>query len=224
MLAAARERPAEARAALSSLCETYWPPLYAFLRRSGCSPQEAEDLVQGFFARLLEKGDLGQATPQRGRFRSFLLASLKHFLANQRDRDRAVKRGGRLRVIPLEAATAESRLGADVSHAATPDAAFDRQWAVTLLDRVRCQLREEHQACGKQHRFERLEPLLGGEAAGSYQDAARDLELSEGAVKVAVHRLRQRFGELLRAEIAQTVGGEAEIDDEIRDLFEALRR
>lgn len=224
MLAAGREESAQARAALGTLCDTYWPPLYAFLRRSGCSPHEAEDVVQGFFARLLDKGDLAQVGPERGRFRSFLLAAVKHFLANERDRARALKRGGGQNPLSLDLNAVEAQFAAESSLGRPPEATFDRQWALTLLDRVRYRLREEFAGAGKSERFQLLEPFLSGEPEASYREVAHALGLSENAVKVAVHRFRQRFREILRAEIAQTVATEAEIDEEIHHLFEALRK
>jgi RNA polymerase sigma-70 factor (ECF subfamily) len=225
MVLAAKEVAApQAQAALSALCNLYWLPLYGYLRRSGCAPEEAEDVVQGFFARLLEKGDLAQVSPERGRFRSFLLAAVKHFLANERDRARALRRGGGRTAFSLDVAAAESRYAAEASDSQTPDAVFDRQWALTLLARVQERLREEFAAAGKAGRYEHLHPLIGGEAAGSYREAAAALGLTENAVMVAVHRLRQRFRELLREEIAQTLSTPEQIDEEIRDLFAALRR
>jgi RNA polymerase sigma-70 factor (ECF subfamily) len=230
-LAAGRESSPDARAALGALCETYWPPLYAYLRRADCTPHEADDIVQGFFARLLEKGDLAQVAPERGRFRSFLLVAVKHFLANERKSARAIKRGGGRKVVSLDVDMAESRYGAGSpmsalasSSSPTPEAVFERQWAMTLIDRVRGQLRDEFTAAGKEERFERMQPFLTGEGAGSHREAATALGLSENAFKVAIHRMRQRFGALLRAEIAQTVAGENDVDDEIRHLFEALRK
>jgi RNA polymerase sigma-70 factor (ECF subfamily) len=223
VLAAGRDHTPQAQAALESLCQAYWRPLYGYLRRYGCQPQEAEDVVQGFFARLLEKKDLSRVSPERGRFRSFLLASLKHFLANERDRARAARRGGGRSAFSLDVEAAERRYAAEISHLQTPEAAFDRQWALTLLERVQKQLRDEFTAAGKQARFEQLHPLLSGESGGSYREAAAALGMSENAVMVAVHRLRQRFRELLRAEIAQTVEGEEAIDEEIHALFAALR-
>ena len=225
MLAAGRESSPDARAALGALCETYWPPLYAYLRRADCTPNEAEDIVQGFFARLLEKGDLAQVAPERGRFRSFLLVAVKHFLANERKSARAIKRGGGRKVVSLDVDMAESRYRAgSPTSGPTPEAVFERQWAITLLDRVRGQLRDEFTSAGKEERFEHMQPFLTGEGAGSHREAATALGLSENAFKVAIHRMRQRFGALLRAEIAQTVAGEDDIDDEIRHLFEALRK
>jgi RNA polymerase sigma factor (sigma-70 family) len=223
VLAAGRDGLPDGSAALASLCETYWPPLYAFLRRDGCSPQEAEDIVQGFFCRLLEKGDLAHVAPEGGRFRSFLRTAIKHFLLNERDRERAAKRGDQQKAVSLDVVAAEERYAAQSAAQAAPDAVFDRQWGLLLLERVRQRLAEEFAAAGKKERFDLLQPLLSTEPAGSYRQVAAALGASENAAKVAVHRLRQRFGELLREEIAQTVETPEEIDDEIRDLFDALR-
>jgi RNA polymerase sigma-70 factor (ECF subfamily) len=181
-------------------------------------------VVQGFFARLLEKGDLANVSPERGRFRSFLLAAIKHFLANERDRSRAIRRGGGRMALSLDVAAAESRYAAEAADSRTPEAVFDRQWALTLLARVQDRLREEFSTAGKQERYQQLHPLLSGESSGSYRDAAAALGLTENAVMVAVHRLRQRFRELLREEIAQTLCSPEQIDDEIQDLFAALRQ
>ena len=223
VFAAGREITTQTQAALSELCETYWPPLYAYLRRSGCTPCDAEDIVQGFFVRLLEKGDLAHVAPERGRFRSFLLAAVKHHLANQRNGARALKRGGGRKVISLNLDAAETRYISESSCGPTPDKSFDRQWAMTLIDTVQGQLRSECAVSGKEDRYVLLEPFLGGEPSQSYRCVAMALNMSENAVKVAVHRLRQRFRELLRSEIAQTVATASEIDDEIRDLFTVLR-
>lgn len=213
----------EARRALSELCQAYWPPLYAFLRRRGCSVEEAEDVVQGFFADLLERDDLQKLAPERGRFRAFLLASLKHFLSNERDRARTLKRGGGRALIPLDVGALESRSGLAGHQGGSPEAQFDREWALTLLERVREQLRHESAAAGREERFAHLAPFLT-EPETRLADAAAALGMTVGAAKVSVHRLRQRFRELLRAEIAHTVDSAEEIDDEIRALFEALRR
>lgn len=223
VLSAGRDGTPAARRALAQLCETYWPPLYAYLRRMDCSPQDAEDTVQGFFARLLETGDLADVDPVRGRFRSFLLVSLKHFLSNERDRARTVKRGGRRVIESLDVQTAESRFAREPAQNRTPESLFEREWALTLLDRVQHRLAAEQVARGKSERFAVLSPHLTGDAAEHYTDAATRLGMTENAVKVAVHRLRQRFGELLREEIAETVATPEEVDDEVNTLFEALR-
>ena len=219
-----RSGRAAANRALSELCQIYWAPLYAYLRRTGSSPIDAEDLVQGFIADLLSRDDLQRANPARGRFRSFLLASLKHFVANQRDRAQAQKRGGGQTVLALEAATAERRLQHEPMHAETAEKAFDRQWALTLLDRVRNQLRDDYTTSGKGELIAALEVYLTGEAvAPSYAATAERLRMSEAAIKMAVHRLRQRFGERLREEIAHTLASADEVEEEIRRLLAALQ-
>jgi RNA polymerase sigma-70 factor (ECF subfamily) len=211
----------QAREALSQLCEAYWYPLYAFIRRRGHGPDDAHDLTQEFFARLLERDFFGAADPARGRFRAFLLASCKHFLANEHDRAGARKRGGGRPLAPLHFDNAEGRYSREPSHDATADKLFERRWAVTLLDRALARLGEEFAARGKAEQFDRLRVFLVGDQAPQAA-AAAELGLSAGAVKVAVHRKRQRYRELLREEIGHTVEGPEQIDEEIRDLFAAL--
>jgi DNA-directed RNA polymerase specialized sigma24 family protein len=213
-----------ARQALEALCRQYWYPLYVFVRRQGVEATAAEDLTQGFFAMLLERGDLGKATPERGRFRNYLLVALKHFLANERDRAAALKRGGQRVTFSLDAAAAEGRYAFEPADAEDPEALFRRQWALTLLDLVQQRLREEYVAAGNEALFARLQPLLTGERPDdTYRAIAEELGISAGAVKTAAHRLRQRFGERLREEITQTVAAEEEVDSEIRELLGALR-
>jgi RNA polymerase sigma-70 factor (ECF subfamily) len=188
------------------------------------SAADAEDVTQGFFTALLEKGVLQSVQPERGRFRSFLLAAFRHFISNQRDRERAWKRGGRHAQVSFDAAEAESRFQLEGSRAPSPEDEFERQWALALLEKVRSDLAEEAQRAGKLDQHARLAPLLAGTPdRESYAAAAAALGMSEAAVKVAVHRLRGRFRERLRAEIAQTVASPDDVDDEIRSLFEALR-
>lgn len=222
-LAAGRAEGELRREAFGTLFTIYWRPLYAYLRCTGCSPDEAEETVQAFFARLLEKGDLARVAPEKGRFRSFLLASLRHFLSNERDRDRAAKRGGG-KLLSLDVAAAESRYAAETDGLGDPAELFEREWALAALERAGQKLREEAVAAGNERRFDRLQPFLGGAADDRYRDAAADLGLSENAVKASVARLRSRFGELLRAEIAPTVERTEEIDEELRDLLAALQR
>jgi len=223
VLSAGRSDSTHARDALEKLCRTYWPPIYAFVRRQGHSPHDAEDLTQAFFARVLERNYFADADQTRGRFRSFLLGSLKHFLANEWDKARAQKRGGGQHVIPIDATSAETSCGFEPADNVTPEKIFERRWALTLLDQVLRRLREEYAADGREKLFEQLKPTLT-EASRTvrYAEIAARLETSEGAVKVAVHRLRQRYRELLRAEIADTVADPGEIEDEIRNLFAAL--
>ncbi len=223
LVLAARDR-AEPGAddALASLCALYWYPLYAYVRRRGHGADDAHDLTQSFFARLLEKDFLAAVDRGKGKFRSFLLASCNHFLANEHDRARARKRGGGRRLLSLNAADAEGRYLAEPADDLTPERLFDRRWALALLQEVMGRLRAEFEAKGKARMFERLRGFLVGEKGTGYRRAADELRLSEGAVKVAVHRLRQRYRELLHEEIARTVGAPEEVEEEIRALFAAL--
>lgn len=223
VLRAGREQVPQSAQALETLCRTYWYPLYAYVRRTGKKPQDAEDLTQAFFARFLEKQWIAEANAQRGRFRSFLLASFKHFLANEWDKENAQKRGGRVSVFSLDSNAAETRFHYEPADTATPDRQFDRRWALTLLDTVLKRLQQEYAEEGKGELFERVKSTLGGDRASApYARIARELGTSEGAVKVAVHRLRQRYRAVLRAEIAQTVATAADVEDELRHLFAAL--
>ena len=223
VVAAGRNDTARARDALARLCQTYWHPLYAYVRRLGHSPPDAQDLTQEFFARLLEKNYLAGADESRGRFRSFLLASLKHFLANEWDKASAQKRGGGQTLIPIDFNAAETSCCFEPADNTTPEKIFERRWALTLLDQVLRRLRAEHVRDGKEKLFEQLKSTLT-EASRSvaYAEIARRLDTTEGAVKVAVHRLRQRYREVLRAEIAETVASPGEVEDELRNLFAAL--
>lgn len=224
VLAAGRGGGIEADEALSRLCESYWYPLYAFVRRWGYDADRAQDLTQEFFARMIEKRYLQAADPARGRFRSFLLASLKHFLANERDRAGALKRGGRAVVVPIEMENAEGRYSLEIPVEETPEAIYERRWALTLVERTLARLAGEFDAAGKRSLFTRLEGYLTGDQETlPYADLAPELGMSVGALKVTVHRLRRRFGALLREEVGETVAAPDEIDEEIRDLFRALR-
>jgi RNA polymerase sigma-70 factor (ECF subfamily) len=212
-----------AREALEQLCKTYWYPLYAFVRRQGRAPHDAQDLTQEFFARLLEKNYLDDVRRERGKFRSFLLASMKHFLANEWDRARAQKRGGANAHVPIDTQSAETRYGLEPSHDHTPEKLFERRWALTLLDNVLARLREEFVASGKAEQFDQLKvALTADKRAVPYAELGARLRISQGAVKVAVHRLRARYREVLRAEIANTVASAADVEQEIRHLFAAL--
>jgi RNA polymerase sigma-70 factor (ECF subfamily) len=222
LIVAARGESPAAREALAELCQLYWYPLYAYIRRCAHAHDEAQDLTQEFFALLLERDDLARLDPNRGRFRAFLLAACRHFLANQRDRQQALKRGGGCRLLSLDFADADRRYAAEPGHEQTPERLFERRWALTLLDRVMQGLRRHYETTNQLALFERLKGFLAGEAGESYAEAAATLGMSEGAVKVAAHRLRQRYRDLLRTEIAQTVEDAAAVDDEIRALFTAL--
>ena len=213
----------QSAAALETLCRTYWYPLYAFLRRQGRPPHDAQDLTQGFFARLLQKDYLHAAAREKGKFRTFLLVALKRFLANEWDREHTLKRGGFAPVVPIDQEFAESRFAADPSPNVQPDVLFDRQWAITLLERTMSQLQEEYVASGRAKLFEYLQNCLArDESALPYAQVAARLNLTEPAVKMAVHRLRARYRDILRDEIAHTVSSPAEADEELRHLFSAF--
>lgn len=223
MLDAGQSDSARRGAALATLCETYWIPLYAFLRGSGRSISDAEDLTQAFFAHLLDRKNLAVADPQRGRFRSFLLTCLKHFVNNEHRAQVALKRGGGARHLPLDFSSAESRYQREPSHNLTAERQYEKRWALTVLDRASQKLRDEMMQKGNGKQFEVLGPLLTqSQERGGYAEAASKLEMTEGAFRTALSRLRQRFRHLLREEVAQTVESQEQIDDEIRDLMSAL--
>jgi len=222
LIKAARDPAAPvARQALADLCRLYWFPIYSFVRRRGHADDRAQDLTQEFFTRILERDGLATADPQRGRFRAYLLAACQHFLANQHDYDTAQKRGGGRVPLSLEFRDADSRYGVDAPGGRTPEQEFERRWALTMLDQALAALRAEYAAAGKESLFERLKASLTGEAE-PYAVIAAELGLSEGAVKVAAHRLRQRYRDCLHAAIAETVNSQDQIEDEIRALFAAL--
>jgi RNA polymerase sigma-70 factor (ECF subfamily) len=213
----------EASIALEGLCRDYWYPLYAFVRRRGFGPDDAGDLVQGFLADFLERRDLADADRQRGRFRSFLRTACAHFLAHERARERALKRGGGRRLISIDLPAAEGRYGREPSHELTAERLFERRWALDLLGHVLARLEGESIDSGKGRLFAHLRPTLEGDPrAASYRDVGAALGLSEGAVKVAAHRLRARYRDLLREEVARTVVDPAEVDAELSDLIGAL--
>jgi RNA polymerase sigma-70 factor (ECF subfamily) len=223
VLAAGRGDSTRARPALEKLCRNYWYPLYAFVRRLGHGAHDAEDLVQGFFAVCLQKNYLGMAEQAKGRFRSFLLIALKRFLANEWDKARTLKRGGAQASISLDSLTAEHRYALEPADHLSADKLFERRWALTLLDQVVIRLRDEHAASGKIEQFEQLKECITAAGRGTpYAELAARLGVSEGAVKVAVHRLRQRYRELLEEEIANTVASPEEIEAERRHLLAAL--
>lgn len=224
LIVAAQDRGApEAGAALAELCRAYWYPLYAFIRREGHSADDAQDVTQEFFARLLEKDYLATVDRARGKFRSFLLAACRHFLSNERDRVRAQKRGGGRHALSLDFPGAEQRYSREPAHDLTPEKLFERRWALTLLDQVLARLREEFVRSEKAALFHRLKGfLMGQKDAGRYRQIAEELGMSEGAVKVTVHRLRKRYRELLQEEISRTVHDPGQVEEEIRDLFVAL--
>jgi RNA polymerase sigma-70 factor (ECF subfamily) len=223
LVLAARDRASpHAEDALARLCQRYWYPVYAYVRRQGCDSDQSLDLTQGFFTRLLEKDYLRQVDRERGRFRAFLLAACRHFLSNERDRERALKRGGRARIVSIDAAAAEDRLAIEPSHELTPEREFMRRWALTVVHEVLRSLRAE--LAGRNERlFDVAKPWLVGEVdAESFAQAATELGSTEGAVRVAVHRLRRRFRERLMEEVARTVEDPDEAEEELRSLLAAL--
>jgi len=223
VLAAREKDSSQAQRALAELCQTYWYPLYVYIRRRGNGPGEAEDLTQSFFARLLEKNYVGDVTPGMGRFRSFLLAAVKHFLANEWDHAQAQKRGGGKAIVSLDDKEAETRYQFEPVDNVTPETLFERKWAVTVLEQVLARLREEFVASEKAELFDELKVFLSADqATRSYASVAARTGLKEGTVKVAVHRLRRRYGELLREEIANTVHEPHEVEDEVRHLITVL--
>jgi RNA polymerase sigma-70 factor (ECF subfamily) len=225
VIAAARgPDPGAARAALSTLCEAYWYPIYAFVRRWGADPDGARDLTQAFFASLLERRDIEQVRPERGRFRTFLLASAKHFLLNEAARARTAKRGGGVSPLPLAFDAAEGRYQFEPVDETTPESLYERRWALTVIERVLASVQEKWQEAGRGGEFVVLKASLLGEGPpGGYAAAARTLGTTEGAVKVAVHRLRRAFRAELRAAIAETVSKPSEVDEELRYLERVLR-
>lgn len=223
VLQAGRRSSPNSDRALGELCQTYWYPLYAYVRRQGRTKEDAEDLVQAFFARFLEKNYLEGLAAERGKFRAFLLASLKHFLANEWDRAQRQKRGGGVPHLSLDWQGADQRYHLDPPGPAGPERDFDRAWALALLERVIGRLRDECAAEGRAGLFAQTKGfLMVGEPAIPYAQAARALDLEEGAVRVAVHRLRKRYRELLRDEIAQTLDDPAQVAEELRSLQAAL--
>lgn len=223
VLAAGGQGSPSADVALEELCRTYWYPLYAYVRHRGHSPADAEDLTQAFFARFLEKNYLASLDSNRGRFRAFLLASLKHFLANEWDRSQRQKRGGGATLLSLDYQGADTRYQIDPPDNLSPDKLFDRAWATTLLERVIDRLREENAAEGRAGQFEHLKSfLMVGSNDIPYAEVATALAMSEGNVRVAVHRLRKRYRELLKQEIVQTLADPAQAEEEMRALMSAF--
>jgi len=213
---------AQAQEALARLCRTYWYPLYAYVRGRGQGPEDAQDLTQEFFARLLAKESLARITRDKGKFRSFLLVSLNHFLTDEWKRAKALKRAGG-QIISLDAASAETRYAHEPADPATPETIFEKNWALALLNEVFEQLQQEYRSAGKGEFFEHLKFCLTGErSAIPYVELASRMGLSEGALKVAVHRLRQRYRELLRAEVAHTLSNPQDVEAELRYLFGVL--
>jgi len=219
-----RSDEAAARSALCLLCERYWYPLYVYVRRRIPDANEAQDLTQDFFSRLIEKNVLASASPERGRFRSFLLTSMKNFLANARDQQRAHKRGGGRPLLSLDFEAGESRFRLEPAHELSAERIFEKQWVLTLLELVLARLHEELIANGKARHFEVLQPALtAGSPGWNAAAAAAELGLSEEAARQAAHRLRKRYRELLRAELARTVATPQDVDDEMRNLVTLLQ-
>jgi len=224
VLAARDGSDTEARAALEGLCQTYWQPLYAYIRHQGSSPDEAKDLTQGFFAELVEKDFLANVDSEKGRFRSFLLASLRHFLSHERDRERALKRGGGTVTLSLDVKAAEAGYSIEPAEEITPEDVFEYRWAMTVLDRAVDRLQVESEEAGTAFQFEHLQQYLTDRGPQlPYRETATALGMSEGATKTAVQRLRKRLGRCLRTEIAETVANPADVDDEVRSLLSKLR-
>ena len=223
MVSAAGLSSPEAKQALADLCAAYWYPLYAFLRRKDLSPEDAQDTTQEFFVQLLERETLRRADRSRGKFRSFLLASLKHFLANRRRNAGTLKRGGGTKLFSLDFADGEERYRHEPADPRTPEAIFARRWALTVLEQTLQLLQAEFTRAGKGELFEAIKNHLGGQTrAENYRTLAEQLAMSEGAVKTAIHRLRKRYRELLHAEVAQTVSDPAEVKEELRELQAAI--
>lgn len=221
--AACDSEASQAPTAMETLCLTYWYPLYAFIRRTGRSAHDAEDLTQAFFTRLLEKDYLAAVDRTKGTFRSFLLIALKRFLADEQDRAQAQKRGGGRSIISLDAIQAEEQYQLEPSHNLTPERLFERRWALTVLDRARARLQAEYAAAGKSDLFERLKGFHHpDESTVAYADIAAQLDLPQNTVKSHVHRLRKRYRQLVRDEIAQTVSDPSAVEAEIRDLLDAV--
>jgi RNA polymerase sigma-70 factor (ECF subfamily) len=221
VVAAGDPQRKEARSALISLCENYWYPLYAYLRRRGYPADQAQDLTQEFFMRVLEGRYLDRADQEKGRFRSFLLTSLKFFVADEEDRQRARKRGGGA-IVSLEFSSGEERYQREPAHDETPERIFEKRWALSVLDRVVERLRNEFVQHGRPEHFERLKVFLLGQSDAPYAALAREMNTSEGALKVAIHRLRKRYRELFRQEIADTVADPAGVESELRYLATVL--
>lgn len=218
VLAAADSQSAAAQPALATLCETYWLPVYAYIRRDGASSDDARDLTQAFFAQVLEKRYFAAARQERGRFRSFLLAAVRHFLANQRDHDRAAKRGGGQRLVPLEFEEGERQYLREPIEHETPEHVYERRWALVVLNAAMDRLAASYDEDGRGEQFRRLKPFLTGDDPPSYAELARELRSSEGALRMAVHRLRQQFAASLADAVAETVERREDVDRELRHL------
>jgi len=221
--AATSGQPSQAHRALESLCSAYWPPLYAYIRHRGNSAEDAKDLTQEFFARFIEKDYLKDVAPQKGKFRSFLLASVNHFLSNERDRARTLKRGGGVAFLPLDFTEVEQRYRGGALHTMSPEMLFERAWALALLESALARLRREYDQSGKAALFDRLKgALTTREDRAPYGDISAELGLSEEAIKTTVHRMRRRYRDLLFDKIAQTLAEGENVEEELRHLFSAV--
>jgi len=225
VLLSAQSQVPGSKAALAELCRLYWVPLYTFVRRRGSSPADAQDVVQGFFLHLLDHKALAEVDPRKGKFRSFLLASLKNYLSKEIDRVRCMKRGGNIEFVPFDPKNAEELYRFEPADFLTAETIFDARWATILLEEVMARLAKEYAAGGKEATLRALEPFLspsGVQAVPSYEQAADQLQVTIGAVKTLIHRLRKQFAALLREEVARTVSDPVEVDEEIHSLCEAL--
>ena len=222
VLAARSGATEHSRAALAVLCESYWYPIYAFIRSRGQAPEDSRDLTQAYFTQLLDKGYLDDVRREAGRFRSFLFASVCHFLSNERDRAQAAKRGSGRRPLPLELDSAEKKYRIEPVDDMTPEKVYERHWALAVLERALARLQDEQSGPEMAARARRLLPYLTGEEPSSHREVAEELGMSEAAVRQAVHRMRKRFGQFLRQEVGQTVADPAAVDSELRHLLAAL--
>lgn len=223
VLAAGHGGDTHARQALETLCNAYWYPLYAYARRRGYDPDRARDVTQAFFTDLLEREALRGLDPAKGRFRAFLLASIRHFFAHERDREQAAKRGGDAHTVSLDAGEAERRFDLEPQADLTPEQVFERRWGLTVMERAMARLKTQIESSGRPEIFAVLKPYLTGADNASYCEVAAGLSMNVGAVKVAVHRLRQSYGKLLRQEIAETLVDPSEVDAELRYLLTMIR-
>ncbi len=223
VLAARDGQATQGRQALETLCDAYWYPVYAYVRRRWCDPDQARDLTQAFFADLLERGALQNLSPEKGRFRAFLLASVRNFLSHERDREQALKRGGGMRTVSLDADEAEHRFELEPVTELTPEQLFERRWGLTVMERAMSRLKTRMQSSDRPLLFDALKPHLEGGSHAPYRQVASEMAMSVGAVKVAVHRLRQSYGKMLREEIAETVADASIVDDELRYLLTVVR-
>lgn len=224
VLAARDSDDHRATKALDELCRAYWFPLYVYVRRRGASAEDAEDLTQGYFATLIKKGYLAQANQERGKLRSFLLTTLKHYLADEWEKTKTIKRGHGQQIVSINSSDAEDRYAQEPPDEASPDRLFDRQWALTVLDNVLAALRADYATAGQERLFDALKPFLAWNSAGNaYREAASALGMKENAVRVAIFRLRRRYGDLLRDQVADTVTSPDDVPAELEHLLALMR-